>query len=428
MREHIANRSSHTPIPFVLLVLAVQVLGCGVTPAAPAQGLPASTERTSHEPVGATATVSAQDLPVGQYVRLRKLALSSASARPSRRIRNPRVAGHGLDRTVLAVLDQQREYLHKHAARLPEASLQIAGHMGVTPNSARDMQLRKAAPGSPSCLNPIIAAVNGRSKGVLFTPRTPDNHYRIEGCGFGQEAGEVWLEFERHDSSSGARVQPIPLPLDHSGSWSDKEVDVHLDPHLSGISDSAITLAVHLLNGKRAELPACRFIAVRGQPTPLKTVVASWVKLDATTARSRPIQQLEYVSPLVGGEEVPHDAAGMSALVVRSDPEAFMSGTDSYDLSALAPGWVVESVELENYLVTCPGDVTSTQQTGSWNTTFDVYSFTVNWANNSCLSFIPPRFRFGMTSSQYAVKVWVVGPAGTEPMRMDFSDNRNRGN
>lgn len=409
MRDTV-NRFGYTQIQAVLLVLALQTLECGAALATPGQ----------NEPVSPTATVSAQDLPIDQYVRLRKLALSSASARPSQRMRNPRVAGYGLDPLVLAVLDQQRDYLRSHRARVSEA--------GVTLHSAGNVPSQSTTSGSSSCPNPTVVAVNGRSRGVLFTPRAPHNHYRIEGCGFGQEGGEVWLEFERRDLSSGVNVQPIALQLEHSGSWSDKEIDVHLDPRLSGISDSAITLFVHLLNGKHAELPACRFIAARGQPTPLQTVVASWVKLDATTARSRPIQQLEYVSPLVGGEEVPHDAAGLSALVVRSDPDAFMAGTDSYDFSGLAPGWVVESVQLENYLVPCPGDVTSTRQTGSWSAVFDVSSFAVNWANGSCLSFIPPVFRFGMTSSQYAVKVWVIGPAGTEPMGTDLFQNTHRGN
>ncbi len=407
------NRFGYTQIQIVLLVLALLALECGAAS-------PASTKRSIQEPVGTTATVSAQDLPVDQYVRLRKLALSSASARPSQRVRNPRVAGYGLDPLVLAVLEQQRDYLRTHRARLFEA--------GVRPHSTGNAPSQSMSPRSPSCMNPIVVAVNGRSKGVLFTPRPPHNHYRIEGCGFGRVAGEVWLEFERRDLSSGANVRPIALQLERSGSWSDKEVDVHLNPRLYGISDSAVTLVVHLPNGKHAELPACRFIAVRGQPTPLQTVVAAWVKLDATTARSRPIQQLEYVSPLVGGEEVPHDAAGLSALVVRSDPDAFMGGTDSYDFSGLAPGWVVESVQLENYLVTCPGDVTSTRQTGSWSAVFGLSGFAVNWANDSCLSFIPPVFRFGMTSSQYAVKVWVIGPAGTEPMGADSFQNNYRGN
>jgi hypothetical protein len=270
-----------------------------------------------------------------------------------------------------------------------------------------------------SCFTPTITVVNGRAAGAVFTPQLSDNHYRIEGCGFGDKPGEIQLE-------SDSRVlpfpypQPIVLPLDGPGAWSDKEIDVHLDSHLSGIPDFAVTLVVHLADGRRAGVRGCRFVAARGEPTLLKTVAASWVKLNATTASSHAIHQLEYLSPPTRGNEVPRDAAGMSALVIRSDPDAFIGASDFYDFSGLNPGWVVESIQVQSYLVTCPGDVTRAEQAGTWNASFDVHGFTVTWASSSCLSFLPPIFRFTMSASQYAVKLWAIGPIGTEPMGTKF--------
>jgi hypothetical protein len=403
------DRSRRFGAALIRLMLAAQLLGWGARLLASGQVRPGKTELSPKQHARLTSTVDARELPVDQYVRLRNLALSGARARLSPRITNPRVAAYGLDATVLAIFQQQREYLRSRGAVIPGGLLESESLPAL-------------------CSNPVVAAVNGRTVVVLFTPRAPDNHYRVEGCGFGNKAGEVWLEPDHRDLLSGTAPQPIKVQLDQAASWSDKEIDFHLDPHLSGIADSPVTLVVHLRDGRRAELPGCRFIAVRGQPIPLKTLVASWAKLEATTAFSRPIQQLEYVSPLVGGEELPRDAAGMSALVVRSDPDAFIGAADSYDFSALAPGWVVDGIQIQSYSVTCPGDVTSTHQVGNWNATFDPNGFSVSWASSSCLSFIPPIFRFAMTSSQYAIKIWVVGPAGTEPMRVDFSHNTRKRN
>ncbi|MBZ5721057.1 MAG: hypothetical protein LAO03_11815 [Acidobacteriia bacterium] len=375
------------------------------------------------------AIVEARDLPIDQYVKLRTLALSGASARLGPRIKNPRISSGGLDPGVPAILEKQREYLRTHVAEIRQRG-------SLTEKSAQAPQLEHSSmlgPGlfgaalpPPSCLHPMIAVVNGRAAGAVFTPQLPDTHYRIEGCGFGAAPGEVQLEPDPRVLALGTRLQPITLQLDRPGAWSENEIDAHLDPRLSGIPDSSVALVVHLKDGRRAELPGCRFVAVRGEPTPLKTIAASWAKLNATTASSHAIRQLEYLSPPLRGEEIPHDAPGMSALVIRSDPDAFIGAPDVYDFSALNPGWVVESIQIQNYSITCPGDVTRAEQAGTWNTSFDAHGFTVTWARDSCFSFIPPVFRFSMSASQYAVKVWVMGPVGTEPMGVDLTQNNQK--
>ncbi len=106
----------------------------------------------------------------------------------------------------------------------------------------------------------------------------------------------------------------------------------------------------------RSTSAGCMFVAVRGEPLFLKTIPAAWVKLDATFASSRPITQLEYLTPPVASEEIPSDAIGSSVLVVRSDREPFASGRDLYDFSQLSPGWVVESLQLNQFGVRCPGN------------------------------------------------------------------------
>jgi hypothetical protein len=394
-------------VQFVLVAVVAQFLLFSVRLVAGNQELEVMAASWPQQSVVSQATVDAHDLPADQYVRLSRLALSSATARLGPRIKNPRISSAGLDPAVLTILEQQRAYLYPHNP----ASRQ-------TPGDGNRSTIRTGPLPAP-CLNPIIAAVNGRAAGAVFTPLLSENHYRIEGCGFGEKAGEIQLEPGLHVDSL-VHTQPIMLQLDRPGAWSKTEIDVHLDPRLSGIPDFAVTLVVHLADGRRAELTGCRFIAVRDRPAPLKTIAASWVKLEATTASSHAIRQLEYVSPPTRIEEVSDAAAGMSALVIRSAPDAFIGSSDFYDFSALNPGWVVESVQIQNYSISCPGDVTRTEQAGVWETSFDAHGFTVKWASDSCSSFIPPVFRFTLSASQYAVKVWVIGPIGTEPIGHRF--------
>jgi hypothetical protein len=40
----------------------------------------------------------------------------------------------------------------------------------------------------------------------------------------------------------------------------------------------------------------------------------------------------------------------------------------------------------------------------------------VAFGNSVCTSFIPPSFTFSMSFSQYAIRVWVIGPKGTQAL------------
>lgn len=268
--------------------------------------------------------------------------------------------------------------------------------------------------GGLSCPSPVITSVNGRASGAVFTPQLGHNHYRIEGCGFGNTRGEVRLVADPSDAA--VAIGPINLLPEGLTAWSDREIDVRLDPRLSGIPDSTAALVVQLADGGQVQLSGCRFIAVRAEPVALKILPASWVVF-TTAGGNRPLPQLEFVSPPIGGEEIPRRAENMSALVIRSDSKAFEGGSDTYDLSALNPGWLVESIRIQKYAASCPGDVTRTSDSGEWSTTFHESGFTLRWASTTCSSFIPPRFQFGMSWSEYAIKLWLTGPVGTEPLR-----------
>ena len=313
------------------------------------------------------------------------------------RRKNPRISRNGLDATVLSTLNQQQAYLASRPA--PD----------MPPGSSKHLV--------PvfTCDGPMIRSVNGTRDGAVFTPQAARNKYTIEGCSFGSARGRVQLE--PRSAVLGQPIPPIVLQLDNSATaWSDRQINVHLDPHLSGVPDSPVTLVIYAGSGQRMELPGCFFVAARGEPRLLTVIPATWLKLHATTVRSRSIQQLEYVSPPVRGGEVPQDAAGTSALVVRSDPEPFAAGSDTYDFSRLGPGWAVDSVQLQTYAASCPADITYARSFGRWDVAWDQKSFTINWEGVVCKSFALPFFNFNLTFSQYAAKVWVIGPAGTLPV------------
>src|SRR5260221_4871384 len=271
-----------------------QLLLCVVQVAAHNPTLPPVVGSWPKQSLVSRAMVDARDLPVDQYVRLRTLALSGASAHLGSRIKNPRLADGGLEPALLAILEQQRAYLHALLAVAAETREDIerdataATQRGDSAESGQAPQLQHSAmlgsgllgaaiPPS-SCFNPTITVVNGRTAGAVFTPRPPDNHYLIEGCGFGDKPGEVRLESDSRVLLLSPR-QPITLQLDGPGAWSDKKIEVHLDSHLSGVLDFAVVLVVRLADGRGAEMRACHFVAARGEPTFLKTIAASWVKL-----------------------------------------------------------------------------------------------------------------------------------------------------
>jgi hypothetical protein len=383
----------------------------------------------------APLSIELRNLPPEEYVKLHAQALAGAIAHMNPKLKNPRISNNnGLDPAIVAGLQEQQAYLQaRHrltsGLKLSESSTRLSSGADLFPDSASTSTSGQAAhphAGSlasrndlsraPLCNGSTIRSVNGKREHAVFTPQTPHNHYIIEGCSFGTLRGLVQLELGPNALPFGTQAQPITLQVDTAADWSDHEIEAHLDSRLSGIPDLPVTLAIYPRNGQRLELPGCLFVAVRGEPQLLSTIPASWVKLDASAVRSRAIQQLEYVSPSVKGAEVANDAVGMSALIVRSDSEQFGLGSDTFDFSRLSPGWVVDSVQLQTYTVSCPGDVIYARTFGRWDTAWERRSFTVTWQNDVCVSYRQPFFSFNLSFSQYAANVWVIGPIGTQPV------------
>jgi len=215
-------------------------------------------------------------------------------------------------------------------------------------------------------------------------------------------------------------LHPVTMQLNSRapGAWSDHELKVQLDTELRGIPDSPVTLVIYPAKRQPIELRGCRFVAARGNPQLLSVIPSAWVSLYPSGVGSRSIRQLEYVSPTEASDAVSKNATALSAFVVRSDREQFGIGRDSYDFSHLNPGWVVESIELQTYSVSCPEVVTSAQSFGRWKAEWIQGGVGVAFEDSVCASSVPPSFAFHMSLSQYAIRVWVVGPVGTQPLAL----------
>jgi hypothetical protein len=265
----------------------------------------------------------------------------------------------------------------------------------------------------------MIRSVNGKTKGVVFTPTAANNRYRIEGCFFGDAPGIVQLEARSGPHPTKA-TPPIPMHLDSTslGVWSDHELNVQIDTDLRGIFDYPVTLVIYPAKHRRIELPNCRFVAARGNPQLLTMIPSTWVSLYPSGVGSRSIRQLEYVSPTQAGGVVPEDATASSAFVVRSDRKQFGIGIDNYDFRQLNPGWVVDSVQLQTYSVSCPEADTSTQSFGHWEAGWTLFGVSVAFEDSLCTSSVLLPSPFDMSLSQYAIRVWVVGPVGTPPLAL----------
>jgi hypothetical protein len=353
-----------------------------------------------------------EPVPADEYQKLWFQVLKNARVETGPKLKNLAISSDGLPPSIFRALQEQRTYLEKNSTAVRAAltgARELAGDNASDPSSSQHIP----------CHKPMIRSVNGKTKGVVFTPMVANNIYKIEGCFFGNVPGVVQLE--AHTAVTQAEsVHPITMQLDSTslGAWSDNALKVRLDTGLRGIPDYPVTLVIYPSKHRRIELHGCRFVAARGNPQLLSVIPSAWVSLYPSGVGSRSIRQLGYVSPTEASGAVSTDATASSALVVRSDPEPFGIGRDSYDFSQLNPGWVVEAVQLQTYSISCPEVITSAQSFGRWDAEWTPLGVSIAFQESVCASSRPPRSGFNTSLSHYAIRVWVVGPVGTQPLAL----------
>lgn len=243
-----------------------------------------------------TASPKAQLNPtfVDENQKLRSQVLANARVTAGPKLKNPAISSNGLAPGVVRALLEQRNYLEaRGAVAVTRAPVNASARELVGDNSRKPLLLSE----DPPCREPMIQAVNGKTRSVIFTPTAADNRYRIEGCFFGNAPGIVQLE-ARSGPRQPSVIPPISMQLDSTspGAWSEHEIDVQLDTELSGVPDYPVTLVIYPVKHRRIELRGCRFVAARGNPQMLSLIPSAWVRLYPSGVGSRSVRQLEYVS------------------------------------------------------------------------------------------------------------------------------------
>jgi hypothetical protein len=122
-----------------------------------------------------------------------------------------------------------------------------------------------------------IATVDGAANGVWFSPAAgQDGQFVIQGCGFGNMPGEVYLsglQFPkgRFLPHGGGAINPgAPMFPDRvvfqipANGWSDRQIVVQIDAHAGGLYDTDnVTLNVKTANGQVYQANGMNFLAAR---------------------------------------------------------------------------------------------------------------------------------------------------------------------
>lgn len=252
------------------------------------------------------------------------------------------------------------------------------------------------------CHGPTISTVNGQVRGALFSTDPSYNDDLIEGCGFGNQKGSVYL--------SGPFATPMArLNVSY---WADTWIDVQMDPYISGELDHGgnVTLVVALPNGQQTQAQGFSFYAVRAT-TLLAMIPRSQTNLgfipDASGAYTL---SLDFASP----SSIPATTLEIN----RWDAGRFGSANDSFSFNQLSPGFYVDRVEFSHFDMTQADCGSDFYIDGNWTASWDAAANALRVATQEQHCHWPP---FGESSfydyswSHYAIAVWAVGPRGTNP-------------
>jgi len=341
----------------------------------------------------------------------------------------------------------------------------------ATTSAARSGPTRHQAPDSPkpqtigtraptptqACLDGI-ASVDGQKSGIWFSPVSgPDGMFVIQGCGFGNTRGQVYLSGLHYASVSPTRtargVLGSPLARDSvsfqiaPNDWSDRQIVAQIDANASGFYDTTnITLVLKTANGQQYQVAGMNFLAAREDqplkllpkpPTCAQSTGYSCVPLGVSLATVNAVGlgpvQPEVESPslalLQPGETaaVARETAASQFPIPANPGRSFPGGTDTYQFH-FAPGFQLDphtGVQLrhatpDNSYCQTVGGVPS--KSGNWSVTYtSISSFQVSWEADDCwpnstmTSGKPLDILNYASVSAYALEITVLGPRGVSP-------------
>ena len=314
-------------------------------------------------------------------------------------------------------------------------------HQGPAGDRTPQPAAAKAPAPTKMCMNGI-ATVDGQKYGVMFAPVSgPEGTFVIQGCGFGTNAGEVYLSGLRYVPSGANPRRTIlmssdrlPLRIAQNGfpgvqpgngkwqlGWSDRQIIVTIDPGASGYLDSdRVSLVVKAASGQVYTATGFRFYAAREQQK-LTSIPSNAIIPGSSYDTAGHLAAANILSPSAASLVLP----GHTVAVVRDDNSAtFPGGVDTLDLSrSLPPGFQPLSVQQFNAALTSagcqsvpPGGGKFTTN-GNWNVTkTGAATFLIYWQEQSCAtqSTNGPNVSIGSVST-YALDITVIGPRGVDP-------------
>jgi hypothetical protein len=287
-----------------------------------------------------------------------------------------------------------------------------------------------------------ISEVDGFKPPLAFGPQADWNPYRIEGCGFGNTPGQVWLtgvKYQPAASGGGGginvapraiRLHPDWVKLDiYQNHWSNGTIDVVVDPNASGYlaTDNTVTLLVITANGQQYQLTGFTFVPMYVEQklayVPQRVLASLWgggmqIKQGAanlaqvTDANGNKVTSYIF-SPSDGSGILP----GHTLAVLREDNSAaFAGGTDAFDFTGLIFITQHPLYHADLSAQTCQSIYPNTGKfstSGNWLFTWtgSPVKFTISWQEQSCAI---PSLGTGSLSA-YALDLYVLVPQGTMP-------------
>lgn len=279
-----------------------------------------------------------------------------------------------------------------------------------------------------------VNSVENASNPVVFTQDPAYNDYIITGCGFGiTEGGQVYLS----GAVTGGRINMTVYQ------WTPTLIEARVQEGLTGVLDGWPDLiVVPPGGGTSAKFANCRFYAQR-QSVLLPSIPQQYVRLDSEQLgdgkHGYPGLQYcpgpnQYLIPCLSYDTNTSDPPNSVTNAVDRDagPTKFNPGEDVYDLSSLAPGFVIDWFTSHWYWYSirsvCPAWANFASKQFGDSVDFDAplvsqYNYyqnnkqvVVNWGVDHCSW----TGIFGISvddyyNSGYSLEVHINGPIGVDP-------------
>lgn len=302
-----------------------------------------------------------------------------------------------------------------------------------------------------------IATVDGGPNGVWFSPVSGDEgKFVIQGCGFGNTKGEVYLSGVQYDPTRTTTRQPIAISTCSgcvyfqvaSNDWSDRQIVAQIDANAGGLYDTNnVTLNVKTAGGQVYQAIGMNFLAAREdqvlkelcppQTAPVCIPLGvSLAKVSSAAGVIYPYIESPSVGILRAGDAVAVDRAYIPhTFPIPGTPGwSFPGGTDTYQLN-FAPGFLLGpptpqhptlGVKLRHASLDssyCQSVGGAYSKSGQWEVDYtSTTSFQISWEQEGCWPATTVTngsnseiLNFGSIAI-YELDITVLGPRGVSPL------------